>query len=166
MRNLITPDIEEVNLYVPSAGCIPFVAPQSIIIGLPKGDRIDAAMEGGIYGPMSLLDKLISACWRLGKRSSSAAYFMPKPEDVVQVGKVVWDHVLQTWIISEISDETALETWLGELPQIGGYPEQIDRAVGLIVSRDPQAMLTYQMASAQQRDPLAAVIAYARARGI
>ena len=163
----VQPKLTRLTLYVPHSPSLGRIKHGSAIVGHEQGEFILCAYEGGIYSKMDFTEKLTIACWRLSERSPSVAYINAKPTDLHKCGTVSWDETLRAWVIESISDEAAFTDWFAESPTIGGTREQHCRAAGLILGngRNVQAMIVYSQARQAQRDPVDAVVSYARLAG-
>lgn len=161
------PAIPGMALYVPAPGSLieSLVLPRSALVGVdhPNGS-IRCYYEGGKYGPMDFAERLSLACGRLSERAPTTSFAVVKADELVLVGSAKWDAVLSAWIIDNISDPVAFKAWTGDDAVVGGTRAQHERAAGMLVSKGPnaQAMVAWQTAISANRDPVEALIEWAR----
>ncbi|MFZ3481697.1 hypothetical protein [Sphingomonas sp. 3-13AW] len=122
------------NLYVPKADGSCGVAKGSAIVGLPCADtgRIEVYYEGAVHGQkMSFEDKIQHAAGRLIDRAPIVAFGFYDADEFVLVGQVARSERLFGWVVTEITDPSALEAWAGEPVTVGGSAEMRQRAAGI-----------------------------------
>ncbi|AXK44066.1 hypothetical protein [Erythrobacter aureus] len=158
------PQVPRLTLYEPVLGKLGGFIAATVLVGTQEEDYIRCSYEGGKYTPMDFVEKLQIAAWRCSERHASVAHCHAQPYDVTEIGAVVYDEVMRGWIVEEITNETAANSWLGEVPVIGGTDEQKQRAAGLIMKNGSNvpAMMAFTQAKAMNRDPVEAVLDYAR----
>lgn len=139
------------GLFVPSGRSTLHIAPGSAIVGILRGQdddwNVEAYYEGAVYGQkMSFEEKLQIAAGRMVDRAPTTSFGFYPAEDLQEVGRVSRSERLSGWVISELEDASALESWAGEAVSIGGSDEMRRRAAGIAWGRlSPSRQADVQM---------------------
>lgn len=126
------------NLYVPAPGVKHDILPQSAIVGEERGDYIETHYEGGrASNVQSYEDRIQHAAGRRIERYPTSALRAWKKDELIKVGTVTRDENLKVWLISEIIDEPALRSWIGDQDRAaeGGSDHLHIEAAGRLFSK-------------------------------
>lgn len=134
------PDDTVLNLYVPSESSRLNVAARSAIVGLPRNDAdypgIEIYYEGAVYGQdMDFEGKIQIAAGRMLHRAPTTAFGFHRAKDLILVATVARSERLRGWIVTDVTDRNALETWAGEPVAVGGSAALKARAAGIAWGR-------------------------------
>lgn len=156
------------RLYVPAPDAVTSIRPRSAIVGDPGECGIDVHYEGGSQAAnvQSFDERVLQAAGRRAQNYPTIACALLPAKALVDVGEVRYDTLLRRWIVSDVTDATALEAWVGEPVAMGGSEAFRNEALGSLFSRfTSQGMVDYSIAIRTGLTPAEAIQTVARTPG-
>lgn len=128
------------TLYVPAPGATHDIWQGSAIVGEERDGIVHTHYEGGgALNVQTLEQKINQAAGRRRERYPTSAQRAWMDGDALAVGTVGFDETMRHWVITELTDESALRAWVGQDQDIvvGGSATLIQECGGRIMGQLP-----------------------------